>query len=143
MRPPSVSTVRNVVMASVVLTLFHFTDNFINIDTYPKAGWQPGWFDVVVVVAWLAFSAVGVAGYRLYRRGDYAKAHPLLLFYAYAGLSSLGHFAYGSPDDFTTRALVSIATDGVAGTAVLLVTLRSMLAGRRPSADAETEPTLP
>ena len=53
---------------------------------------------------------------------SYAKAHPLLLFYAYAGLSSLGHFLSGSPDEFTTRAIVSIFTDALAGTAVLVVT---------------------
>ena len=127
---PAVTTVRNVVLASIVLTLFHFTDNFLNIDTYPAAGWQPEWFDVVVVVAWFAFSAAGIAGYLLYKRGERSKAHPLLLFYAYAGLSSLGHFIYGSPDEFTTRAIVSIFTDALAGSAVLVVALRSMFALR-------------
>jgi hypothetical protein len=43
--PPSTKAVRNVVTASVVLTLFHFTDNFVSIDTYPAAGWQPDWFE--------------------------------------------------------------------------------------------------
>jgi hypothetical protein len=133
-RPPSANTVRNVVIASIVITLFHFTDNFVNIDTYPKASWQPGWFDAVVVGGWLLFTAIGIAGYRLYRRGEYARAHAFLLFYAYAGLSSLGHFLYGSPDEFTTRAIVSIFADGLAGTAVLVVAVRSMVARSRVAA---------
>jgi hypothetical protein len=74
-----------------------------------------------------------VIGYRLYRDGSYARAHAFLLAYSYAGLSSLGHFAYGAPDEFTTRALISIFIDAIAGTAVLLTALRSILARRRPA----------
>ena len=57
--PPSASTVRLVVLGTVAVTLFHFTDNAINVDTYPKAGWQPDWFEVVVVVAWVLYTGVG------------------------------------------------------------------------------------
>ena len=130
MRAPAATTVRNVVAASIVLTLIHFTDNYVSIDTYPAAGWQPDWFDVVVLVAWPLFTAFGVAGYLLYRRGDFSRAHACLLVYSYTGLSSLGHFIYGSPDEFTTRGLVSIFIDAVVGSAVLAVAVRSMLARR-------------
>jgi hypothetical protein len=128
--PPTVTTVRNVVAVSVVLTLFHFTDNTINIDTYPKASWQPGWFSVVVALSWPAFTAIGVLAVRWYRRGDYARAHPALIAYSFAGLVSLGHFAYGGPSDLTTRAVISVFVDAVAGAAVLAVALRSISAHR-------------
>src|SRR5215210_2821106 len=106
--PPSAKVVRNVVFATIVLTAFHFADNTISIDTYPAPSWQPTWFEWVVAASWPIFTAFGVAGYRLYRRGDFHRAHPCLLFYSWTGLVSLGHFTAGGPDDLTTRALVSV-----------------------------------
>jgi len=129
--PPSVKTVRLVVAATVVLTAFHFTDNAVAIDTYPKASWQPDWFVWVVVLSWPAFTAIGILGYRWYRDGVYSKAHPALVVYSYTGLVSLGHFLYGSPSELTTRGLVSVLIDAVAGTVVLVTALRSILARRR------------
>ncbi len=130
MRPPAVSTVRNVVIATAVLTLFHFTDNAVSIDTYPAAGWQPDWFEWVVAGSWFLFTAVGVLAYRFYKRGEFGKAHVALILYSYTGLISLGHFAYGGPDELTTRGVVSVLIDAVAGLAVLAVALRSILARR-------------
>ena len=132
-QPPSTSTVGLVVLASVVLTAFHFADNYISIDTYP----QPEWVTrAVVVVSWPLLTGLGIAGLWLYRRGRFALAHPLLLGYAYTGLSSLGHFISGSPDEFTTRGLVSVLIDGAAGSAVLAITLWSILARRRGASTA-------
>lgn len=127
MRPPSVSTVGLVVLASVLVTAFHFTDNFVSIETYPQPGWVTG---AIVLVSWPLFTAFGVAGYLFYRRGRFAEAHVLLLAYSYTGLSSLGHFLSGSPDEFTARGLASIFIDGVAGSAVLAVAIWSILARR-------------
>jgi hypothetical protein len=143
-KPPSASTVRWVVLATIALTLFHFTDNAINVDTYPKAGWQPGWFDAVVVVGWFLYTAVGVAGFVLYGRGRFRAAHASLFIYGYLVLSSLGHFLYGSPSELTTRGLVSVFVDVAAGLVVIALALWSMLARRRGPAPApgpaEAEP---
>lgn len=138
MRPPSTTTVRNVVFACIALTLFHFTDNAAFIDDYPKASWQPDWFWAVVVVAWVVFTATGIAGYRAYRRGDFGKAHPLLIAYSYMVMSSLGHFVYGAPSDLTTRAVVSVFVDAVAGAAVLVIAVWSIAARRRAAAPARS-----
>jgi hypothetical protein len=130
MRQPSVTTVRNVVAISVVLTLFHFTDNTVNIDTYPGPSWQPDWFWVVVALSWPLFTAFGVLGYSFYKRGELSKAHPALIVYSYTGLVSLGHFAYGGPGDLTTRAVISVFVDAVVGLTVLGVALWSIAAHR-------------
>jgi hypothetical protein len=129
-----------VVLATVALTLFHFTDNAINVDTYPEAGWQPGWFDVVVVVGWFLYTAVGVAGVRLYQRKRFRAAHASLLIYGYLVVSSLGHFLYGSPGELTTRALVSVFVDVGAGSVVIAVALWSMLARRKGPAPTPPPP---
>jgi hypothetical protein len=134
--PPSVQTVRNVVAATIVVTLFHFTDNFVSIDTYPAPSWQPDWFEWVVLVSWPIFTAIGLVAYRAYRYGDFRRAHIALAAYSYTGLVSLGHFTSGGPDEFTTRGLASIAIDVTAGTIVLLTALRSIVARRRAAATA-------
>jgi hypothetical protein len=139
--PPSPSLVRWAVFGTIALTLFHFTDNAVNIDTYPEAGWQPDWFEFVVVAAWFAYTAVGVAGYRLYREGRFGAAHVCLLFYGYLVLSSIGHFLYGSPDELTTRGLISVFVDVAAGSVVIAIAGWSILAGRTraPRAEGATE----
>ena len=131
MRAPSATTVRWVVFGTIAVTLFHFTDNAVNVDTYPKAGWQPDWFEWVVAVAWVLYTAVGVAGVRLYQQGRFRAAHAALIVYGYMVLSSLGHFIYGSPDELTTRGLVSVFVDVAAGTLVVAVAVWSILARRR------------
>ena len=123
-------------LATVALSLFHFTDNAINVDTYPKAGWQPDWFDVVVVVAWFLYTAVGVAGLLLYQRERFRAAHAGLIIYGYLVASSLGHFLYGSPDELTTRGLISVFVDAAAGLVVIAVAVWSILARRREPAPA-------
>ena len=118
-------------LGTIALTLFHFTDNAINIEDYPKAGWQPDWFDVVVVVGWFLYTAVGIAGYRLYQQGRFGGAHVALVIYGYLVMSSLGHFFYGSPSDLTTRGAVSVFVDAAAGAFVIALALWSILARRR------------
>src|SRR3954469_6952489 len=134
MKPPSAGTVRNVVAATALLTLFHFTDNAVAIDSYPAPSWQPSWFWVVVAVSWPVFTALGILGYRSYKRGELRKAHACLFFYSYSGLVSLGHFAYGGPGELTTRGTVSVFVDAVAGATVLAITLWSVLAHRSAAA---------
>jgi hypothetical protein len=129
LRPPPVAVVRAVVVASIVLTAFHFTDNFVAYDTYTPSDLVT---PAVVLISWPLFTALGVAGYLYYGRGRFAQAHLFLLAYSYTGLSSLGHFLSKAPADFTTRGLVSILIDGVAGSAVLAVTVWSIVARSRP-----------
>ena len=128
MRRPSTAIVGAVVGASIAITAFHFTDNYVSIDTYPQPDWVT---EAVVLISWPLLTAFGVAGYLLYRRGSFAVASACLLVYAYTGLSSLGHFLSGGPSEFTTRGLVSVLLDGAAGSAVLVVALWSIAAQRR------------
>jgi hypothetical protein len=128
--PPSASTVRAVVLATILVSLFHFTDNAVNVDTYPKAGWQPDWFNIVVGVGWVLYTAVGVAAVVLYRRERFRAANVGLILYGYLIFSSLGHFLYGSPSELTTRGLISVFVDVTAGSVVIAVGIWSILARR-------------
>jgi hypothetical protein len=137
LRPPSPAAVGLVVAASTILTAFHFADNYLSIETYPQPEWVTG---PAVLISWPLFTALGVVGYLLYRQGRFASAHAFLVAYSYTGLSSLGHFLSGSPDEFTTRGLISVLIDGVAGSAVLAVASWSIIARRRERRPAATPP---
>lgn len=131
MRPPSLSVVRFVVFASILVTAFHFTDNALSIDTYP----QPDWIsEAVVWISWPVYTAFGVAAYLLYSRGREQLGAWFLLAYSYTGISSLGHFLSGSADEFTTRGLISVFMDGAVGFAVLGVAIWAILAHRQQHA---------
>lgn len=140
--PPSARAVKLIVFATVAVTLFHFTDNAINVDTYPKAGWQPDWFEWVVAAAWLVQTGVGIAGAALYRRGRLRAAHAWLVVYGYLVLSSLGHFLYGSPGELTTRAVISVFVDVAAGAIVIATALWSIMARRRARSATEVRTPL-
>jgi hypothetical protein len=134
MRRPSTRIVGIVVGATIVLTAFHFTDNIVNVDTYPRQDWLSATaIQVAGLIFWPVFAAFGVIGYRLYRKGRFPLAHPFLFAFSYLGLVSLGHFTAGSPDELTTRGLISVLIDVTAGFTVLGVTLWSIVARRRSS----------
>ena len=131
MRPPSTRTVGVVVAATIALTAFHFTDNIVNVDTYPRQDWLSGsLIQIAGLIFWPVFALVGVAGYLNYRRGRFPFANWLLIAFSYLGLVSLGHFTAGSPDELTTRGLISVLIDAVAGFRVVVVALWSLLARR-------------
>ncbi len=121
------------IVAGIVSTGIHFTDNAIFIEGYP----QRDYITVpLIVVTWIAWTASAIVGYRLYRRDERSQlAHVLLLVYAYAGLSTLGHYLYGSPSELPLWRNVSIVADGVVGFSILAFTVWSVLRNvrRRPA----------
>jgi hypothetical protein len=132
MRPPTARTIGVVVGVTMALTAFHFTDNIVNVETYPPpAGFSDSAVQVTALIFWPLFSSFGVIGYLLYRRERFPLAHAYLLAFSFLGLVSIGHFANASPDELTTRGLISVLIDVVAGLTVLGVTLRSIVARRR------------
>jgi hypothetical protein len=125
--PVGERTVLAVLGASVISTVLHYLDNYLYIADYP----QPGWIHRETVwVVWILFTLLGAAAYLLYRNGSYSMAGVYLLVYAYTGLSSLGHYMYGSIDDFTLRMHASILLDGVTGAAVAACGVALMVRAR-------------
>lgn len=107
-------TLRLLLAAGILSTAVHYTDNVVNVDDFP----QPGWVDRPTVwIAWVLLTAIGLLGYRLYTRGNFFAAHGLLAVYSYTGLSSLGHYLYGTPEPFLRN--LSIVADGLTGAAIL------------------------
>lgn len=121
---PSISVVRAVVIASIVITALHYTDNYVSIEDYP----QPGWIHrETILLAWGLLTLIGIAGYMLLRNGRPVAAGLYLLIYSYTGTSSLGHYPYGHAGDFTTKMHLFIWTDALVGLAVAICALWILL----------------
>ena len=115
-------TLRVLLGAAIVSTAIHYTDNYIALDDFPQPGWVAEWN---IVASWVVLTALGLLGYRLYTQGRFAPAHALLAVYSYTGLSSLGHYFYGTPEPLLRN--VSILADGITGAAILGFAIWSQL----------------
>ena len=102
-------------------TAAHFTHNFVAIDSYPDGFVSGEVVQIAILVSWPLLTAVGLYGYSLYARGAYSPAHACLLAYSFLGLSTLGHFLYGTPD-IPAFWFATIFTDGLAGAAIVAFT---------------------
>ncbi len=105
-----------ILIASIISTGIHFTDNYLFIEKYP----QPVWITAPSIYqSWLMLTAVGFAGYWLYRCKKFWLAYICLLIYSVTGLASLGHYFYGPLSQFSIKMHIFIWTDGLIGLAVL------------------------
>lgn len=113
----------SLLIVSVVSTSIHYTDNFLFFEKYP----QPEWITLPsIYISWIILTAIGVAGYWLYRK-RFWLAYVCLVIYSLTGLSSLGHYFYGAMSEFSAKMHLFIWTDGLSGLAVLGFTLWSGL----------------
>lgn len=123
-----VTALFRVLLAGVVLTTIHYTDNYLYFEEYPQPGSLQRWH---VYAAWLLLTAAGVVGYALYERGLVAPAYVCLVVYSYTGLSSLGHYVYGPWAEFSVKQHAFILVDGLTGSAVIAFVVWSALTRRR------------
>jgi hypothetical protein len=123
------SVLRWILAASIVSTGLHYTHNFIAIDRYPDGPVSATVTQVAILISWPLLTAIGLYGYRLYARRRARDAHACLLAYSFTGISTLGHFIYGSPD-IPAFFYATIFTDGLTGFALLGFTLWSISQSR-------------
>ncbi|HEY3186807.1 MAG TPA: hypothetical protein VGJ70_05005 [Solirubrobacteraceae bacterium] len=115
---------RAILAFSIVSTALHYTHNFVKVDDYP--GGFPGdtAIQAAIIVFWPLLTAVGLAGYRLYRERRYYPAHICLAVYSLTGITTLGHFLNGTPD-IPAFFYATIFTDGLAGLSMLAFVVAS------------------
>ena len=112
------SLLRWILGFGIASTGLHFTHNFVAVDQYPDDLVSGAVVQVAILVAWPLFTLIGIAGYRLYARRSYERAHACLGVYALFALTTLGHFLDGSPD-IAPFWFGTIFTDALAGVAML------------------------
>lgn len=111
-------------IASIISTAIHFTDNYRFIHLYP----QPAWITAPSIYQfWIVLTVVGIVGYWLYKFRKFWLAYLCLTVYSLTGLASSGHYLYGSLSQFSLKMHLFIWTDGLTGLAVLGFVLWSSL----------------
>ena len=73
-----------------IASLMHFVHNAEFVSDYPNL--PASWSRADVYLAWVALTAVGVAGWLLIKRGHLMSGLVVLVVYAVGGLDSLGHY---------------------------------------------------
>jgi len=118
------SLLKWLLLASLISTAIHFTDNYFFIDHYP----QPDWITAPSIYqSWLVLTAIGAVGYWLYQAQRFWLAYPCLAIYSLTGLASPAHYLYGPLSQFSPKMHLFIWTDALTCLAVLGFVFWSML----------------
>jgi hypothetical protein len=116
----------HVLVAYCAASFLHFSHNASFLDSYPN---MPAWLSPAgVYAAWLAVTAVGVAGYFLLRAGYRWSGLVLLATYGGLGLDSLTHYGLASMAAHSFAMNMTILLD--AATALLVLAAVAMMAMR-------------
>ncbi|MCU0535736.1 MAG: hypothetical protein MUD14_17740 [Hydrococcus sp. Prado102] len=105
-----------ILIASIISTSLHYTDNAIFVDRYP----EPEWFTTSgVFMTWAIMTLVGILGYWLYTQEKFWASYLFLSVYSFTGLSSPAHYFYGAMSVFSTKMHALIWSDALTGLLVL------------------------
>jgi hypothetical protein len=81
-----------ILAVGLVVSIVHYTDNYVNYDDYPQARTLPNPSAALIPTSWFAFTAAALAGYLLFRRSPTNLALVLLALYSGSGLIGIGHY---------------------------------------------------
>jgi hypothetical protein len=114
----SVTVLRVILVATVVSSIVHYTDNYVRFDQYPQD--EPKLVTKALIwQSWIVFTAFAVTGYAAYRRAQWGRAAVCLAVYSLSGLISPLHYLSGALSEFDALQHTFILTDAVCGAAVL------------------------
>jgi len=120
----SLRVVKWIVVAGIVASLAHFTDNAFEIGRYPEPSWiTPS----IVLSAWIPDAIVAIAAL-LRKNGDIVFV-TLSAIFGVLLLTGLAHYAYGSASHMVFLSNFTIVFEAVSG-GTLLVTLARAVARR-------------
>ena len=129
---PSLRTLNVVFFAAVASSVVHYTDNWLAFDRFPDGGPGPSITADTIWIAWIVFTAFGLAGYLAYRRGRIELGAGLLAFYSLSGLIGLGHYSAPGMSQLAWWRHVHIWVDIACGAAVLAFAVWSVRQRRAP-----------
>lgn len=99
-------------IASIVSTNLHYTDNATFITNYP----EPDWITVSgIYITWATLTIIGIIGYWLYTQDKIWLSYLCLSIYSITGLSSPAHYFYGAMSNFSVKMHALIWLDFVTG----------------------------
>jgi hypothetical protein len=114
MQDRSLDVLRGLLVATIAISIVHYTDNTIRWDVYTggEDSLIPRW---MVPVGWVIFTLAGIAGYVAFRDRRFSRSARWLSLCAVGGLVDPFHFTTVSPSDFDAYELVFIWADFVVG----------------------------
>jgi hypothetical protein len=123
------TVLKAIIAASVISTAIHYTDNFVQVGRFQGLGGKsdPTFIRIAIVLGWPLLMRAGLLGYRRYRERRYREAYVGLATFSFAGISTFGHFIYGSPN-LSPFFYATLFTDGLTGLSVLAFVLWSAIA---------------
>ena len=127
---PNIKLLNIVFFTAVALSTVHYTDNYLAFDRFPNDGVGPSITADSIWIAWIIFTAFGVAGYLLYRRGEIRLGSALLAVYSISGLIGIGHYTASGMSELAWWRHVHIALDFLCGVAVLTFAIWSVRQSR-------------
>lgn len=111
-------------IASIVSTNLHYTDNATFINNYP----EPDWITASgIYTTWITMTIVGIFGYWLYTQEKLWISYLCLSIYSVTGLSSPAHYFYGAMSNFSIKMHALIWLDLFTGASVLAFVIWSGL----------------
>jgi hypothetical protein len=134
--PKHLKALNLVFFVAVASSVVHYTDNYLAFDKFPDGGPGPAITADTIWIAWIVFTAAGIAGYALYRRGRIVPAAALLAVYSLSGLIGLGHYTAPGMSELAWWRHAHIWVDIACGVAVLAFAVWSVQAARRPGTGA-------
>ena len=117
---------------AVVVSIIHYTDNYVNYHDYPQSRTLPNPSAALVLGAWFAFTAAGLAGYVLFRRGPSDAALILLAAYSGSGLVGIGHYLVPGATSMPWWRQAHVCLDIACGVGVLAFAMWAVRARRHP-----------
>lgn len=106
-------------------SLFHHVHNAVFLNEYPNlpAALSPAW----ILAAWLGMTALGLAGYLLFRRGRRFTGLVLIAVYGAFGFGGLGHYGLAPLSAHTGTMNLTIGLEVATATLLLAAVARLML----------------
>jgi hypothetical protein len=104
------------IVANIVASIIHFSDNVAFFSIYPEPGWNSaGATDLY----WFVMTPLAIGGYFAYRSGWFWRSTALLHVYALMSLLVLGHYAYAPLCSISPRIHFTVLVE--AGAALVLM----------------------
>ncbi len=101
-----------------LVSVVHYTDNYVNYDDYPDGGDLPQPSATLVAAGWFVFTASGALGLWLWLRGHLTAAAGFLTGYSVSGLIGFGHYAVPGATQMVWWRQLHVVTDICCGLAV-------------------------
>jgi hypothetical protein len=100
---------------AIVVSVVHYTDNYVNYSDFPQDGPLPDPSRWLILAAWFAFTAAGIAGYVLFRRAPTTLSLVLLAVYSGSGLIGFGHYTVPGAFDMPAARQAHVIADILLG----------------------------